>query len=230
MSKIDCQMALALSRWFGLNLQDCIIHGDLSRFNDLLIWSQLGIGGLVMFVILGLLINRVFYRTKMEWHSLEVIWTLAPGLVLVGLGAPRLSLLYELESGFVLPDLTVKIVGSQWFWSYELTEYGVGFDAYADYDSLFGQREASARLVLPINSIILLLVTSTDVIHRWALPGFGVKADCNPGRLNRIWMIRGTPVLVFRNCFELCGAFHSRMPIAVEFVTSALFSAWCFSL
>lgn len=222
--------AFTQASWFGFNLQDCFNHVGLVAFNDVLMWSQLGIGLLVLLSILMIYYNSYYYSSIMEWHTLEVIWTLAPGLVLVGLGVPSLSLLYELESGLVRPDLTLKIVGSQWFWSYELLEYGIVFDAYSETDRLFSQAEGSSRLVLPLGGSVLALVTSTDVIHRWALPSLGVKADCNPGRLNRLWLFSAQPGLILRNCFELCGAFHSSIPISVEFTLPALFIQWCSSI
>jgi heme/copper-type cytochrome/quinol oxidase subunit 2 len=100
-------------------------------------------------------------------------------------------------------------------------------DAYNDPSSLFSLAEARPGIVLPILSNILVLVTSTDVIHRWAIPRLGVKADCNPGRLNSLWLMSHYPMLALRNCFELCGAYHSRIPIKVEFSTPALFVNWC---
>lgn len=96
------------------------------------------------------------------------------------------------------------------------------FDSYMLTDPEPGQMrllDVDERLVLPTNSLIRVLVTSTDVIHSWAVPSLGVKIDAVPGRLNQVWLTIQRPGVFYGQCSELCGANHAFMPIVVEAVT-----------
>jgi cytochrome c oxidase subunit 2 len=176
----------------------------------------------------ALLLQRVTHGTL-----LEIIWTIIPILILVAIAIPSFALLYSLDE-LVDPVLTVKVIGHQWYWSYEYGDSGFGIEPFDSYmipeaDLEPGQirlLEVDRRMVLPTNTHIRVLVTSTDVLHSWAVPSFGVKMDCVPGRLNQVALYIKRPGVFFGQCSELCGVDHGFMPIAVEAVDIDTFLDW----
>jgi len=167
-------------------------------------------------------------------NLLEIIWTVLPAIILLFIAIPSFTLLYSLDE-LIDPQLTVKIIGHQWYWSYEISDYifnddikKVEFDSYlVPEESLLntgwvGCRLLVARpeLILPTDTHIRLLVTSADVLHSWAVPSFGIKIDAVPGRLsqgslfiNRL--LDKKPAIFFGQCSEICGVNHGFMPITV---------------
>ncbi len=166
---------------------------------------------------------------------IEVVWTLVPVLILVGISLPSISLLAAQYKPASKDAVTVKITGHQWYWSYEYPDHGnFGFDAY-----MLKENEAAAkkepyllgvdnRLVLPVDTEIKAVITSDDVIHSWALPAFWTKMDAVPGRLNETTfrVQKGKEGVYYGQCSELCGARHGYMPIAVEIVSKENFAKW----
>jgi len=172
--------------------------------------------------------SRVVHST-----SLEVIWTLIPVYILCLISGPSFALLYFMEEK-TDPALTLKVVGHQWYWSYE---YAVGdylldsYDSYmkADDDLIKGDfrlLEVDRTVVLPVNVPVRILVTSADVIHSWALPSAGVKMDAVPGRLNQVNFYATRLGTFYGQCSELCGVNHGFMPISVKVVTIDKFKQW----
>ena len=172
---------------------------------------------------------------------IEVIWTLVPVLILVGIAIPSIRLL---RHQYTPPpaDLTVKVTGHQWYWSYELPDYGVQFDSYMLKEANDPTRQANQRartnadgppllavdnrLVLPAGKVVKFIVTADDVIHSFAVPAFWVKQDANPGQLHETWAMTARQGVYFGQCSELCGARHGFMPIAVEVTSPAKFAQW----
>ena len=172
---------------------------------------------------------------------IEVIWTLVPVMILVGIAIPSIKLL---RHQYTPPpaDLTVKVTGHQWYWSYELPDYGVSFDSYmlkekGDPTLQAGQRYRTdndgppllapdERLVIPAGKVVKFIITADDVIHSFAVPAFWIKQDANPGQLHETWAKVDRPGVYFGQCSELCGARHGFMPIAVEVVPPAQFAQW----
>jgi len=197
--------------------------------DDLHLWVlgvQIFIATLVGSVLFFSMIRPFFKRGKREWILLELLWTILPAVVLILLGLPRLELLYKHEGLFLNPDLTIKAVGHQWFWEYNLSEYGLRFDSFTEKSGILRLAEVSEKLVLPFNRKIQILVTRRDVIHSFALPGLAVKSDANPGRLNAVSLICNYPSLQIGQCSELCGRLHSNMSIVIEFTRISLFKEW----
>jgi len=173
--------------------------------------------------------------------TIEVIWTLLPVLILVAIAIPSIRLL---RHTYTPPpaDLTVKVTGHQWYWSYEYPDNGVTFDSYMlkERDDPTRQQNqryrtdadgppllaADERMVLPAGKVVKFIVTADDVIHSFAVPSFWVKQDANPGQLHETWAKVDRPGVYFGQCSELCGARHGYMPIAVEVVAPAQFAAW----
>ena len=171
---------------------------------------------------------------------LEVAWTIVPVLILVAIAVPSIRLLRHQYSP-PKADLTIKVVGNQWYWSYSYPDNG-GFEVVSNMlkeakDVKPGERFRTAldgppmlavdeRIVIPVHRVVKFIVTSNDVIHAFALPAFWTKMDAVPGRLNETWVKVDRPGVYFGQCSELCGARHGFMPIAVEVVSDADFARW----
>lgn len=176
--------------------------------------------------------------SKTTHNSLiEVIWTVVPVLILVIIAIPSFRLLY-FERTIPDADLTVKTIGSQWYWSYEYPDNDdLSFDSLLlDGEALEERREiepSTPRLlavdnpmVVPLNKTVRLIVTANDVIHSWAIPSFGFKLDAIPGRLNEAWFKAEKEGVYYGQCSELCGQGHAYMPIEVRVVSQERYDTW----
>src|SRR5579863_3994706 len=156
----------------------------------------------------------------------EVLWTLLPVLILVGIAIPSFKLLFE-ELNLPKADLTIKATGKQWYWSYAYPDNGK-----FEFDSLLAQDKQPRLLgvdnevVVPVDKVIRVQVTGADVIHSFAVPAFGIKIDAIPGRLNETWFKATKVGMYYGQCSELCGKNHAFMPIAVRVVSDQDFAAW----
>lgn len=170
-----------------------------------------------------------------EIMHLEFIWTVLPGLILVWLGLPSLKLLYQHEAlaeGVDQYVLSVKVVGHQWYWSYDFRQFNLEFDSFinkSDDVSYYGG-QVDNLLVLPFSVRVLALITREDVLHAYALPPLYIKVDATPARLNRAFLMSGVPSEMFGTCSELCGIEHSNIPIVVQFVSLYSFLRWIKSM
>jgi heme/copper-type cytochrome/quinol oxidase subunit 2 len=176
----------------------------------------------------NLVLTRSFHSFTYFKHKntlLEIIWTLIPAFILMFISIPSFALLYS-SSTYCNPEITYKIIGHQWYWSYEVaTAKGSrSFDAYpvdANIVPRYVPRGiyADMSLGIPSRTYIRLLITSDDVLHSWAVPAFGVKVDACPGRLNSVNIIVKNTGTYFGACSEICGVNHAFMPIVVEVMT-----------
>ena len=164
--------------------------------------------------------------------ELELAWTTVPSLLLLFLAVPSFSLLYAIDE-LIAPDLTIKVVGNQWFWNYEYSDLikDINFDSYMilEEDLIIGSirlLEVDNRLVLPVELSIRILITSNDVLHSFSIPSLGVKMDACPGRLNQISLWINRPGVYYGQCSEICGLNHGFMPIVVEAVKLNSFLAY----
>lgn len=162
---------------------------------------------------------------------LEVVWTLVPVLILVIIAVPSIRLLAHQYSP-PRADLTIKAIGNQWYWEYEYPDHGVNLVSNMLADEQAHARgepphlAVDERMVVPAGATVKMIITSNDVIHAWGVPAFWTKIDAVPGRLNETWFRVDRPGLYYGVCYELCGARHGYMPIAVEVVSPAQFAAW----
>ncbi len=207
----------------------------MTSFHNLLLVI---ITAISLFVLALLMICAVRYNERVnpvpaKWsHNtmIEVVWTALPVLILALIAVPSYRLLY-FQDRTEQADMTLKIVGNQWYWSYEYPDTEITFDAIAtpDKDIKPGQHrllETDNHVVLPVETNVRLLMTATDVIHAWAIPAFGVKLDNVPGRTNETW-VRPTKLgRFYGQCSELCGVDHSFMPIVVDVVSKEAYTAW----
>ncbi|MGY3485335.1 cytochrome c oxidase subunit 2 [Bradyrhizobium sp. USDA 4011] len=157
---------------------------------------------------------------------IEVAWTLIPVLILVGIAVPSFRLLF-LELDVPKPDLTVKVTGKQWYWSYAYPDNGkFEFDSLLDKDKQPRLLGVDNEMVVPVNKVVRVQTTGADVIHSFAVPSFGIKIDSIPGRLNETWFKATKTGVFYGQCSELCGKDHAFMPIAVRVVSDQEFATW----
>lgn len=212
------------------------LMANMISFHNLLLWV---IGIVVLFVSVLLLIIIFKYNSKANpipakfTHNtlVEIIWTVAPIMILVIIAIPSFDLLYK-QRVIPEPDFTIKVTGNQWYWSYEYPDHNdLAFDSVLiPEDEL---KEGQPRLlavdnevIVPVNKTVRLIVTGADVIHAWTIPSFGVKIDTIPGRLNEAWFKANREGIYYGQCSELCGKDHAFMPIAVRVVSDEEFAKW----
>jgi len=222
----------------GINLQPAAapLKHEAIFFHD---WVLMPVITIITLLVLGLLIwiairyNKKANPVPAKWsHNtvIEVIWTVVPVLILVGISLFSFRLLFAYHD-MPDPDLTVKVTGNQWNWAYEYPDQGV-----AEYISnMTPEDKAPAHLyrlaadepmVVPVGKTVRLLVTASDVIHAVALPAFGLKTDAVPGRVNETWFNAEKTGIYYGQCSELCGVDHAFMPMQINVVTEAEFAAW----
>jgi len=198
------------------------------------------ITGICLFVLALLLWVIVRYNkrsnpTPARWsHNtvIEIVWTVVPVLILMFIAVFSFRLLYAYHD-MPKPDLTVKVTGNQWNWTYEYPDQGVG-----EYVSnMLPEDEAKAAgrpyrlaadepMVVPVGKTVRLIVTGSDVVHAVAVPAFGLKTDAVPGKINETWFRADQPGIYYGQCSELCGVDHAFMPMQVNVVSEAEFAAW----
>jgi cytochrome c oxidase subunit II len=207
------------------------VMDNIIWFHNFLLW----IITLITLFVLALLIvvvvkfnarsNPVPSRTT---HNtlIEVAWTLVPVLILVAIAVPSFRLLFQ-ELDVPKADLTIKVTGKQWYWSYGYPDNGK-----FEFDSLLAQDKkprllgVDNEMVVPVNKVVRIQTTGADVIHSFAVPAFGIKIDSIPGRLNETWFKATKLGMFYGQCSELCGKDHAFMPIAVRVVNDQEFTAW----
>jgi cytochrome c oxidase subunit 2 len=166
---------------------------------------------------------------------IEIVWTLVPVLILVVIGAFSLPALFRSQEMPPNPDLVIKVIGNQWYWSYEYPDNDISFDSlllakeelaaagYSEDEYLLATDNA---VVVPVGKTVLLQVTSNDVIHSWTIPAFAIKQDAVPGRIAQAWFNVEREGVFFGQCSELCGINHAYMPIVVKAVSPEKYAAW----
>ncbi|MEI8295094.1 MAG: cytochrome c oxidase subunit II [Alphaproteobacteria bacterium] len=171
--------------------------------------------------------------SKRSHHTLlEIVWTLVPALILIMVGIPSIRILYKNDKA-VEPEITIKAIGHQWYWSYEIKhgEKQLSFDSYMieTQDLKPGQLrnlEVDNRVLVPKDATVQLLTTSADVLHSFAIPSFGIKKDSVPGRINETWFRVAKEGVYYGQCSELCGIRHGFMPIVVEVTSRDKYEQW----
>jgi cytochrome c oxidase subunit 2 len=163
--------------------------------------------------------------------TIEVVWTVVPVLILLIIAVPSFRLLYA-QYDIPKADLTVKATGYQWYWSYSYPDQGgFSFDSVLAEETNINSEKpyllaVDNEVVVPVNKVVHMLLTSNDVIHNWAMPAFGIKMDAVKGRNSLVWFKANRPGVYYGQCSELCGARHAYMPITVRVVSDQEFSAW----
>lgn len=161
---------------------------------------------------------------------LEVAWTILPMIILFIIGIPSIALLYATNE-LVDTNMTIQVIGNQWYWTYEYNDIDLTFDSYMVFedDLNYGELrllEVDHRLIVPSSTHIKVLITSSDVLHSWAIPSLGIKIDACPGRLNAITMFIKKSGIFYGQCSEICGVNHGFMPIVVQAINEIQYLDW----
>lgn len=210
---------------------------EIIKFHNYLLYTIIAIATFVL-VLLVLVMVRFNARSNptpsRTTHNtlLEVAWTVIPVLILVAIAVPSFRLLF-LQLNTPAPDLTVKAVGKQWYWTYSYPDHGK-----FEFDSLMVRDATKLRtdqprllgvdneMVVPVNKTVRVLTIGAEVIHAFAVPSFGIKVDAIPGRINETWFKATREGIYYGQCSELCGKDHAFMPIAVRVVSERAFATW----
>lgn len=203
------------------------VFDGITTLHDSILYYELLIITVVAWILFLSLYTNIPYKTMTGGFSLkdfyfntnlEVIWTIIPMIILIIIGLPSFRLLY-LMGDILEPNLTIKVEGHQWFWSYSYND--VSFDSYMVKDLNPGINrllDTDNYLILPSNTFIRFLITSTDVLHSFAIPALGIKCDATPGRINAVGIEAYRPGFYYGQCSELCGVGHSFMPINLKII------------
>jgi len=219
--------------WSQLYLQDPLSLKIfiLSSFHDLILIIITLVLRIISYIIIFIITNNLSNRKLIEAHKTELIWTIVPGIILLIIAIPSLKLLYLIDE-LNEPILTIKIIGHQWYWRYEYSDFPyISYDSFIVPENIlnlgeFRLLEVDNRLIIPINTEVRLLVSSSDVIHAWTIPVLGIKVDAIPGRLNQLGLTTNRAGVFYGQCSEICGANHSFMPIALESIKIDSFINW----
>ncbi|TVV71273.1 cytochrome c oxidase subunit II [Sphingomonas solaris] len=223
---------------FKIQPQVTSVGEDAQWFHNVVLMPIITV--ICIFVLVLLIYVAFRYRaarnpipSKTSHNTLiEIVWTLAPVLILLVIAVPSIQLLAK-QYAPPKADLTVKVIGNQWYWTYQYPDNGdfelvsnmlkEGVRKPEDGPRLLAVDE---RMVVPVGAVVKLIVTSNDVIHSFAVPAFWTKMDAVPGRLNETGFKADRPGVYYGQCSELCGARHGFMPIAVDVVSREQFAAW----
>lgn len=205
--------------WGLLYFQDGVspVIEQLIFFHDYTIIIIIVVIFLVGYILVESCINIRYNLGIFEGQELEIIWTVLPAIFLVFIAFPSLRLLYLIEE-FESYDITIKLLGRQWYWSYEYRDFeSKMFDSYImeSDESIFRMLDVDNCLLVPCNSNIRIIVSGADVIHSWTIPSLGIKADAIPGRLNQLSLNFNRVGIYFGECSEICGANHRFIPIKI---------------
>jgi cytochrome c oxidase subunit 2 len=228
-------------RW-GWNMPKGVtpLSQDIHWLHMVIFWICVAIGVLVFGVLIYSLIRHRKSKgaVSANFHAnlkVELIWTLIPLLILVGMAIPATKVLSRMDDTD-LADITIDVIGYQWKWEYKYMDQNIAF--FSNLSTPPGQirgeepkgewylLEVDRPLVVPVNKKIRFRVTSNDVIHSWWMPEFGIKRDAIPGFLYEAWARIERPGTYRGQCAELCGVYHGYMPIVVEAVSEEEFEKW----
>nr|QYF07804.1 cytochrome c oxidase subunit II [Oribatula sakamorii] len=205
--------------WMALSFQDnsspSMEHILFFHDHAMIILTLITI--LTLYLVTSLMIGKNYNKYIMEGQEIETIWTVLPAFMLIFIALPSLKTLYLMEDT-KSPNVTIKVTGHQWYWSYEYSSLNmVETENFMENSNSLRLLKTSELLHLPVNMLIRGLITSADVIHSWTIPAMGTKVDALPGRLNQIFMFSKRLGLFSGQCSEICGMNHSFMPILAQF-------------
>jgi cytochrome c oxidase subunit 2 len=231
-----------VSAGWAFNMSEGVTEISRSVFDlhMLIFWICVVIG----VIVFGVMFWSMFMHRKSRgavpatFHeniSVEVLWTVIPLLILIGMAVPATKTLidiYDAEES----DVDIMITGYQWRWQYKYLGEDVSFlsNLTTPRDQISNQAEKGENyllevdepMVVPIGKKIRFLITSADVIHSWWVPALAVKKDAIPGFVNEAWTRIEEPGIYRGQCTELCGRDHGFMPVVVDARTQEDYDAW----
>ena len=242
-----CSIASAQSVWAAAdNWQLNMYKGVTPLSHDMYYLHMvcMAVCAVIGVIVFGVMIYSLIHHRKSKGYKpasfhdnprLEVVWSIIPFLILVGLAIPATQVLIRMDDSNE-SEVTIKVVGYQWRWQYQYLDQGISYfsNLSTPYDQIQNKQkkgqwyllEVDKPLVLPINKKIRFLVTSNDVIHSWWVPELGIKRDAIPGYMYEAWARIEKPGVYRGQCAELCGINHGFMPIVVQAVNEDEFNAW----
>lgn len=250
----DTLLGMPMPNQFGFQMPATpIMEGIIDLHHDIMFFLVF-ISIFVLYLLVAVIVlfsdseNNTRNTSTVSHHTiLEIIWTIIPTIILVFIAIPSLALLYSMDE-LQKPTVTLKVIGRQWYWSYEYSDTNWGiydktwmiavpkwnvnnvvFDSYMDQDIEDGflrLLKTDNDIYLPTHQPIRVLVTSSDVIHSWAIPALGVKIDACPGRLNQVSLFIERVGYYFGQCSELCGLNHAFMPISLLATPLEVYLNW----
>lgn len=208
----------------------------LEAFNDELTVIIFVIVAVVLALLLYVMVRFNHRRnpvpSRTAHHSLlEIVWTIVPILILVTIAVPSFKLMFYMDN-VTHPQMVIKVTGHQWYWTYDYPTAGkISFNSIIVPNSKLkaGQKEfltVDHPLVVPVGTNIRVLVTSSDVIHSWFVPAFGVQEYAVPGRVNHAWFRVLRPGTYYGECNQICGVNHALMPIEIKVLSKPAFARW----
>nr|YP_010531218.1 cytochrome c oxidase subunit II [Nesodiprion japonicus]UXW93505.1 cytochrome c oxidase subunit II [Nesodiprion japonicus] len=220
-----------MTTWMTISFQDANSPSmeQLINFHDYTMIILILITMSILYLMMTMILNKFINKNLLNKQNIEIIWTITPAILLILIALPSIHLLY-LTDEINKPLITIKIIGHQWYWSYEYSDFkNIEFDSYMNKSlniNSFRLIDVDNNMIVPLNTQIRLIISSNDVIHSWAMPMIGKKLDAIPGRLNQTSIMIKRPGLMFGQCSEICGANHSFMPIVIESIPMIFFLKW----
>ena len=231
---------------YTLNLMQGVtkVSHDIYDLHMLILWICVFIG----VGVFGTMFYSIYHHRKSKGHiaaqfhentTVEIIWTIIPTLILIGMAIPATKTMLELAD-VQKSDMTIQITGRQWYWDYKYLNSDIHFESHLDEASEVAHRTKGADLhgisnyllnvdkplVIPVKTKIRFVLTSGDVIHSWWVPDLGWKKDANPGFINEAWTYVDKAGTYRGQCTELCGRDHGFMPIVVSAMEKPEYDAW----
>jgi len=211
--------------WMALSFQDRTSPNieQLLFFHDHSIIILILITILTLNLIISIVIRKRYHKFLIEGQEIETIWTILPAVILLFIALPSIKILYLIEDTSN-PRITIKVNGHQWYWSHEYSiTKNEEFDTFIETSKMYRLIKTRDIIFIPVKTSIRILISSTDVIHAWAIPSIGVKVDALPGRINQTFLTAKRLGLYSGQCSEICGTNHSFIPIIVNAVSTKRF-------
>nr|YP_009915651.1 Cox2 [Metschnikowia kamakouana]QMS50963.1 Cox2 [Metschnikowia kamakouana] len=227
---------------WGVRLQDSASpnqEGMHELYDHMMFYLALMLG-LVSYMLYVVMVdfknNKFAYKYLKHGQTLEIIWTIFPAVMLLLMAFPSFMLLYLCDE-VLTPAMTIKVVGLQWYWKYEYSDFvsekgeTIEFESYIMPEDMLEEGQlrlldTDTSIVLPVDTHVRFMVTANDVLHSFAVPSLGIKIDAAPGRLNQVSALMQRTGVYYGQCSELCGVNHSLMPIKMECVPINEFIEW----
>ena len=225
----------------GISLQPAgdSLRASAEFFHNVILMPLLGavclfVLGLLVFIVVRFNAKANPTPARFSHNTpIEILWTVVPVLMLMFFSIFSFRLLYAYHN-VPKPDVTVKVTGNQWYWTYEYPDAGV--PEYTSNPLPEAAAEAKGRglyrlavdkpMVVPVGKNIQLLETGADVLHAFYVPAFGIQTTAIPGRVNQTWFRADKTGAYYGDCNELCGINHSFMPVEIDVVTQPQYEAW----
>nr|AID54848.1 cytochrome c oxidase subunit 2 [Hoplopleura akanezumi] len=219
-----------MSVWSQLSLHNGC-SSTMLHIEEVYDWVMVMVTFIVVMISVLMFSISLSVSSNLNYSSnelLEFVWVVIPSLILFALAIPSLHCLYLMEEVYS-PAVTVKVIGHQWYWSYEYGDFeGISYDSYLSSKNSPVNRllEVDNEVCIPLLTEVRFLVSSADVLHSWALPALGVKVDAIPGRINQVSVYPKKVGVFYGQCSEMCGTMHSFMPIHVSVMPFSAYLSW----